>query len=109
MQHCDALKMSRLLNHDELGIYHSKDRTRRGINKERWMIEEDYQVIPIDNITIKPISVWLKDLPEPMSYDYYVSEILYRDAATNRMQIRPVNLRHHHPSEYVIAANPSPL
>ena len=104
----DALKISRLLKHSELGIHHSKSRSRQGNNKELWMIEEDCQVIPINNI-IKPVSVWLQDLPEPTSYDFYVSEILYRDVATNRMQIWPVNLRHHHPSEYVITLDPSPL
>ena len=36
----DALKMSRLLRHDKLGIYCSHDRSRRR-HKELWMIEED--------------------------------------------------------------------
>jgi hypothetical protein len=100
--------MSRLLKYDDLGIYCSNNRRLRGINKELWMVEEEYQLIPIDNI-IRPISVWLKDLPEPMSCDFYVSEILYRDAVTNRMKIRPVNLRHRHPSEYIALPNPPPL
>ncbi|KAF0450649.1 hypothetical protein F8M41_002156 [Gigaspora margarita] len=39
----DALKMSRLLSHNELGIYCSHDRSRRGHN-ELWMIEENYQI-----------------------------------------------------------------
>ena len=88
----DALKMSRLLKYDELGIYQSQNRRCRGTNKELWMIEEDYQIFHINSIILMPISVWLKDLPEPTSYDFYVSEILYRDAATNRMNIRSVNL-----------------
>ncbi|CAG8675560.1 12394_t:CDS:1, partial [Racocetra fulgida] len=40
----DALKISRLLRHDELGIYCSKDRSLRG-HKELWMIKEDYQIV----------------------------------------------------------------
>jgi len=103
----DALKMSRLLRHDELGIYCSHARSRRG-HKELWMIEEDYQIIPPDHI-LGRVLVWLKDLPQPTFYDFYVSEILYRNATTNRLQIRAVNLRHRHPSEYVVAPNPSPV
>lgn len=81
----DALKMSRLLRHDELGIYCSHARSRRG-HKELWMIEEDYQIIPPDHI-LGRVLVWLKDLPQPTFYDFYVSEILYRNATTNRLQI----------------------
>ena len=99
--------MSRLLRHDELGIYCSHDRSRRG-RKELWMIEEDYQIIPPDHI-LGRVLVWLKDLPQPTFYDFYVSEILYRNVATNRLQIRAVNLRHRHPSEYILFPNPSPL
>ena len=103
----DALKMSRLLRHNELGIYCSRDRSRRG-HKELWMIEEDYQITPPDHI-LGRVLVWLEDLPQPTSYDFCVSEILYRNAATSRLQIRPVNLRHRHPSEYIVLPNPSPF
>ena len=37
----DALKMSRLLRHNELEIYCSHDRSHRG-HKELWIMEEDY-------------------------------------------------------------------
>src|SRR5256714_11933067 len=92
----DALKMSRLLRHDELGIYCSRDRSCRG-HKELWMIEEDYQIIPPNHI-VRRVLIWLKDVSRPEFYDFQISEILYRDAATNR-----------HPSEYVVALNPSPV
>src|SRR6266487_5204739 len=97
----NALKMLRLVNYNDLGIHSSNIRKHYGKNKELWMLEEDYQIILVDNI-IKPVSVWLKDLPELMSYNFCVSEILYRDVSTNRMQIQPVNLRHRHPSEHII-------
>ena len=103
----DAFKMSRLLRHHELGIYCSRDRSRRG-HKELWMMEEDYQIIPSDCI-VGRVLIWLKDVPRPAFYDFEISEILYRDAATNCIQIRPVNLRHRHPSEYAAAPNPSPV
>ena len=72
------------------------------------MIEEDYQIIPPNHI-VGRVLVWLKDVSRPEFYDFQILEILYRDAATNRIQIRPVNLRHRHPSEYVVAPNPSPV
>ncbi len=72
------------------------------------MIEEDYQITPPDHI-LGRVLVWLEDLPQPTSYDFCVSEILYRNAATSRLQIRPVNLRHRHPSEYIVLPNPSPF
>jgi hypothetical protein len=100
----DALKISKLLKHDELGIYQSKNRRCRRSNKELWMIEEDHEIVYVENI-IKPVSVWLEDLPQPTSYDFCISEILYRDVASNRMQIRPINLRHRHPSEYIVVPN----
>src|SRR5438128_8600869 len=93
--------MSRLLRHDELEIYCSRDRSHRG-HKELWMIEEDYQIIPPNHI-IGRVLVWLKDVSRPEFYNFQILEILYRDAATNHIQIWPVNLRHHHPSEYVVA------
>src|SRR5438128_7410432 len=95
--------MSRLLRHDELGIYCSRDRGRRR-HKELWMIKEDYQIIPPNHI-VGCVLVWLKNVSLPEFYDFQISEILYRDTATNRIQIWPVNLRHHHPSEYVVALN----
>jgi hypothetical protein len=103
----DALKMSRLLRYNELGIFCSHDRSRRG-HKELWMIEEDYQIIPPNHI-VGHILVWLKDVSQPAFYDFQISEILYRDVATNRIKIQPVNLRHRHPSEYTAAPNPSPV
>src|SRR5207245_1099606 len=103
----DALKMSRLLRHDELGIYCSCDRSRCG-HKELWMIKENYQIIPPNHI-VGHVLVWLKDVSRPEFYDFQISEILYRDAATNHIQIWPVNLRHCHSSEYVVAPNPSPV
>ena len=72
------------------------------------MIEEDYQIIPPDHI-LGRVLVWLKDVSRPEFYDFQISEILYRDAATNRIQIQPVNLQHHHPSEYVVALNLLPV
>ena len=71
----DALKMSRLLRHDELGIYCSRDRSRCG-HKELWMIEEDYQIIPPNHI-VGRVLVWLKDVSRPEFYDFQISEILY--------------------------------
>ncbi|RIA99899.1 hypothetical protein C2G38_2315111, partial [Gigaspora rosea] len=103
----DGLKMSRLLRHDELGIYCSQNRSQRG-HRKLWMIEEDYQIIPLNHI-LRHVSIWLEDTPPPVFYDFQVSEILYRDAITKRIQIRPVKFRHHHPSEYIIAPNPPPL
>ena len=104
----DALKLSKLLKHDELGIHQSRDRRHRGSNKELWMIEEDPEIVSVENV-IKPVLVWLEDLQKLTSYNFHVSEILYRDVATNRMQIRPINLRHRHPSEYVVVPNLPPL
>ena len=81
----DALKMSRLLRHNKLGIYCSHARSHHG-HKELWMIKENYQIIPPDYI-LECILVWLKGLPQPTFYDFYVSEILYQNATTNRLQI----------------------
>src|SRR5207244_12895067 len=103
----DAFKMSRLLRHNELKIYCNCDRSRCR-HKELWMMKEDYQIIPPNHI-VERVLVWLKDVSQPEFYDFQISEILYRDAATNRIQIRPVNLRHRHPSEYVVASNPLPV
>jgi len=50
------------------------------------MIEENYQIIPLDHI-LGCILVWLKDLSQLTFYDFYVSKILYRNATTNRLQI----------------------
>src|SRR5438128_902450 len=72
------------------------------------MMKEDYQIIPPNHI-VKRVLVWLKDVFLLEFYNFQISEILYRDAATNHIQIRPVNLRHHHLSEYVIALNLSPV
>ena len=82
----DALKLSKLLKHDELGIHQSRDQRCREGNKELWMIEEDPEIISVENV-IKPVLVWLKDLQKLMVYNFYVLEILYHDIATNCMQI----------------------
>ena len=74
-----------------MGTYQSRDRGRRGNNKELWMIEQGHEIVYVENI-IKPVSVWLEDLPKLTSFNFHVSEILYRDVSTNRMQIRPINL-----------------
>src|SRR2546430_7032996 len=92
---------------NELRIYCSHDRSHRE-HKELWMMEENYQIIPPNHI-IGRVLVWLKDVSRPEFYDFQILEILYRDAATNRIKIRPVNLWHHHPSEYVVALNLSPV
>ena len=64
----DALKMSRLLRHNKLGIYCSRDRSHRG-HKECWMIEEDYQIISPNHI-VGRVLVWLKDVSRPEFYDF---------------------------------------
>ena len=71
----DALKMSRLLRHDELRIYCSRDRSHRG-HKELWMIKEDYQIIPPNHI-VGYVLVWLKNVSQPEFYNFQISEILY--------------------------------
>ena len=72
----DVLKLSNLLKHDELGIHQSRDRRRRGSNKELWMIEEDPEIVAVKNV-IKPVLVWLEDLQKLRSYNFHISEILY--------------------------------
>ncbi|CAG8548439.1 21840_t:CDS:2, partial [Gigaspora rosea] len=61
----DALKMSRLLSHNELGIYCSRGRSRRGHN-ELWIIEENYQIIPSNHV-LRHVSIWIEDLPHPFN------------------------------------------
>src|SRR6185369_16132016 len=100
----DTLKLSKLLKHDELGIHQSKDQRHRENNKKLWMIEEDPKIVSVENV-IKLVLVWLEDLQKLTSYNFHISEILYRDVATNRMQIRLINLRHRHPFEYVVVPN----
>ncbi|CAG8491450.1 306_t:CDS:2, partial [Racocetra fulgida] len=72
--------MSRLLRHDELGIYCR--------HRELWMVEEDYQTIPLSHI-LRPISIWLEDVSRSESYDFH--------------------FHHHHSSEYIITPNTPPL
>ncbi|CAG8725213.1 33868_t:CDS:2, partial [Gigaspora margarita] len=62
--------MSRLLSHNELEIYCSHDRSCRGHNK-LWMIEENYQIIPSSHI-IRHVSIWIKDLLQPVSYEFCI-------------------------------------
>ena len=71
----NTLKMSRLLRHDELEIYCSRDRSYHG-HKKLWMIEEDYQIISPNHI-VRHVLVWLKDVSQPEFYNFQISEILY--------------------------------
>ncbi|CAG8685854.1 25316_t:CDS:2 [Dentiscutata erythropus] len=80
-----ALKMSRLLRHNELEIYCNQERSRRG-HKELWMIEENYKIIS-PSYVLRHISVWIEDVSQPASYDFRIFEILYKDAITKRIQI----------------------
>ncbi|CAG8569089.1 3472_t:CDS:2, partial [Dentiscutata erythropus] len=57
-----------------------QERSHRG-HKELWMIEENYKIIP-PSYVLRHISVWIEDVSQPASYNFYISEILYKDAIT---------------------------
>ncbi|CAG8469584.1 1011_t:CDS:2 [Scutellospora calospora] len=100
------VKVDRLLQHHNLpNCRFDSDRHTRGNGKELWIVEGDSTFIDPENIR-KPISVWLRDLPEPQTYSYYVQEIVYN--FNGRWKYRDISKRHRLPCEY-ITIRPPPL
>ena len=72
------LKVDRLIPHTNLPNCRSNDRRHtRGKGLELWLVDGDRTLVD-PNSVVSCLSVWLCDLPEPPSYDFYVSEILYQ-------------------------------
>jgi|GEM_PF-3337476 len=64
---------------------------------------DDTNIINSANI-ISKINIWLTDVNEPNNYQYIVSEIVYH--INGQWITRSINLRHHHPIEYITIQNP---
>ncbi len=83
----------------------SLSRMERAQYGELWLSELSC-LVDLQSI-IEPAVVWLQDTVQPANeYQFYVSEILY--SYEGRWKIRNVDLRHQHPSEYIIIPNPAP-
>jgi hypothetical protein len=71
------LKVDQLFSHENLPNCRSTDnRHIRGNGKELWLVEGEAKFINPQNIE-RHITVWLRDMPEPEEYDYYIQEIVY--------------------------------
>src|SRR4051812_44210035 len=64
---------------------------------------DDTCIIYPENI-ISKIDIWLADIDEPDNYQYIIDEIIYY--VNGRWTTRPIDLRHHHPVEYITIQNP---
>jgi hypothetical protein len=92
------LKVQVLYYGNELPKNFARSRIERAKNGELWLSEIS-SLINIENI-IEPIAVWLQDsLYSSNYYQFYIKEILY--SYEGRWRIRNIELRHHHPSEYI--------
>ena len=59
----------------------------------------------INPISIKSkVYIWLMDISKPTNYQYSVDEIVYN--INGQWTTRPIDLRHHHPIEYVTIQDP---
>ncbi|GBC32802.2 hypothetical protein GLOIN_2v1880882 [Rhizophagus irregularis DAOM 181602=DAOM 197198] len=100
------LKVDQLFSHENLPNCRSTDnRHIRGNGKELWLVEGEAKFINPQNIE-RHITVWLRDMPEPEEYDYYIQEIVY--FFNGKWKYRNIIMRHHLPYEYITITQPPP-
>ncbi|CAB4404894.1 unnamed protein product [Rhizophagus irregularis] len=68
----------------------SYERLNKSKKSTVWLTERR-NLVNISNV-INHVKIWLKDLPEPLNYDYQIDEILY--VHNNRSKIRQITRRH---------------
>jgi hypothetical protein len=70
-----------------------------------WMTDDTLIIKPV-NIVSK-VDIWLTDSSESSNFpQYFINEIVYY--INGRWITRPIDLRHHHPVEYITIQNPPP-
>lgn len=90
-------RIQRLFSYEQIPQYlHSKQNSSYS-PKERYLVEELESFIIDPSSLICHVNVWLKDQPEPPVIDFFVNKILYN--YNSRWKLRPIKLRHKHPSE----------
>jgi len=98
------LKTDTLILHENLHNCHSTDnRHTRGKGKELWLVEGETKLVNLENIGQR-IIVWLRDMPEPEEYDFYVDEIMYY--FDGRWKYRNIVARHRLPCEFIKSKQP---
>ncbi|CAB4391420.1 unnamed protein product [Rhizophagus irregularis] len=68
----------------------SYERLNKSKKSTVWLTERR-NLVNISNV-INHVKIWLKDLPEPLNYDYQIDEILY--VHNNRSKVRQITRRH---------------
>lgn len=86
------LKTDTLISHEDLRNCRSTDnRHTRGKGKELWLVEGKMKLVNLASIEQR-IIVWLCDMPEPETYDFYVDKIMYH--FDGRWKYRNIAERH---------------
>jgi hypothetical protein len=65
------------------------------------MTDDTFIIDPED--IISKIDIWLTDIDQPNNYQYSISEIIYY--VNGQWITRSIDLRHHHPVEYIPIQN----
>jgi hypothetical protein len=64
------------------------------------------EILIIDPTNVKSkVYIWLMDINKPANYQYSIKEIVYY--INRQWTTRSIDLRHHHPIEYIPISNPS--
>ncbi|CAB4432728.1 unnamed protein product [Rhizophagus irregularis] len=98
-----CIKIECILEFDSLSsILKSKHRKVASQDGCLWMTDDTLIIKPAN--IISKVDIWLTDISEPSNFSHFITEIVYY--INGRWITRPIDLRHHHPVEYITIQNP---
>ncbi|POG69329.1 hypothetical protein GLOIN_2v1480079 [Rhizophagus irregularis DAOM 181602=DAOM 197198] len=98
-----CIKIECIFEFDSLpSILKSKHRKVASQDGCLWMTDDTLIIKPAN--IISKVDIWLTDISEPSNFSHFITEIVYY---INGWWItRSIDLRHHHPVEYITIQNP---
>jgi len=98
------VQIQRLLSFNEIPSHLKSQDRFLNANQKLWLLEESTLLFIDITYLIDHCIIWLEDNVSPLRYDFSVAEIIYK--FNNRWKIRTINLRHQHPTEYLLFQDP---
>ncbi|GBC46181.2 hypothetical protein GLOIN_2v1792200 [Rhizophagus irregularis DAOM 181602=DAOM 197198] len=80
-----------------------KSQQRRNASYDGCLWMTDYTIIINPINIVSKVDIWLTDIGELSNFQYFINEIVY--CINGQWSTRPIDLRHHHPVEYITTQN----
>ncbi|CAB5360472.1 unnamed protein product [Rhizophagus irregularis] len=100
--HDICIRIENIIEYNSLP-FQLKSQQRRNASYDGCLWMTDYTIIINPINIVSKVDIWLTDIGELSNFQYFINEIVY--CINGQWSTRPIDLRHHHPVEYITTQN----